>query len=138
MNRLRYFAVVLLLATGCAQAADKKHSAAAAQSVKLQQGINRIVALPAELAQLLFGYSITTASADDTQWKTPVVTRSLAGDVLSAPAAAREKLKVMLAENSLRVWLAEDVNLHCDLEQEQVFARSDQFVLKFGLQYRFR
>jgi hypothetical protein len=139
--------IVLLFASAGVHAADARRalpsssasSSSSASTTLLQQGIEHIIALPAELANLLLlGVPSLAAPVSEAQWQSAVLAHGSLATLRWPGFTERERLSVMLEESSFRVPLRDEVNLRCDVTQAPVFAEADEFVVKLGLQIRFR
>ena len=149
-SRFARFAGVVLLLTGTLAHAADEHmrvelvTVEAPAESKAKNIAQRVIALPVELVGLFFGHRAETPTIAG--W--PVAT-AYVGDANSkwdmpsnllppSPLARGDMVELDLSESRVAVWLSDDLNLQCDLDQDPAIARGDQFTLKLGMQFRFR
>jgi len=149
-SRFAQFAGVVLFLTGSLAHAADEHmrvelvTVEAPAESKAKSIAHRVIALPVELVGLFLGHRAETPTIAG--W--PVATK-YAADVNSnwdlpsnllppAPLARADMVQLDLSESRVAVWLSDDLNLQCDLDQDPAIARGDQFTLKLGMQFRFR
>lgn len=127
----------MLTLAACSVQADERHALISSLTPAVSPATTwwRVIAVPAELVGLLLGVQ---PMADAMSERSSAAQVSSRFDSYAFHHAERASLKDMLVENRVRVQLRDDVYVHCDVEQQPVFARSDQVLVKFGLQYRFR
>lgn len=128
------------LATKAKPAVKRKST----QKKPVKKPAKRVIALPAEFVGLFSvrgsnvrtfaGLPVDTAFAADAPavWHIP-------SRLLPAPTGRQpDTIELDLSETRVAVWLTDDLNLQCDLEQDPAIRRGDQFAVKVGLQFRFR
>jgi len=146
----RFAGVVLILTGSLAHAADEHMrvelvTVEAPAESKARTIAKRVIALPVELVGLFIGHRAETPTIAG--W--PVATTYVADATVSnwdlpsnllppAPLARGDMVELDLSESRVALWLSDDFNLQCDLDQDPAIARGDQFTLKLGMQFRFR
>lgn len=150
--RLSRLACLALLVTGGAAHAAEEIPRVSVEASRTNRSIGpmvktvaqRVIALPVELVTLVLprgkepptfaGQPLTTTyvAADADSWD---VSPALS---LAANDPQPDTIELNLSESRVALWLRDDLNLHCDLEQDPTIATGNPFAVKLALQFRFR